>query len=126
MSDDQIRTILAALGVLQVGQARLEEKLMRSVEEQIGVSEVAKKTFREEILIRISSLARRGQTDGVLEPLVRYDVQYRSDLLGTLEEYLATGDSHQSVVTGLSSTACVSYTRSPVDLNSIVAISSPA
>ena len=37
-----------------------DEKLMRSVEEQIGVSEVAKKTFREEILIRISSLARRG------------------------------------------------------------------
>src|SRR5687767_9483437 len=34
---------------------------MRAVEEQIGVSEVAKKTFREEILIRISSLARRGQ-----------------------------------------------------------------
>jgi serine protein kinase len=39
-----------------------DEKLMRAVEEQIGVSEVAKKTFREEILIRISSLARRGQT----------------------------------------------------------------
>ncbi len=38
-----------------------DEKLMRSIEEQIGVSEVAKKTFREEILIRISSLARRGQ-----------------------------------------------------------------
>ena len=35
---------------------------MRSVEEQIGVSEVAKKTFREEILIRISSLARRAQS----------------------------------------------------------------
>jgi serine protein kinase len=39
-----------------------DEKLMRSVEEQIGVSEVAKKTFREEILIRISALARRGQS----------------------------------------------------------------
>ncbi|HEU5317511.1 MAG TPA: PrkA family serine protein kinase [Chloroflexota bacterium] len=38
-----------------------DEKLMRAVEEQIGVSEVAKKTFREEILIRISALARRGQ-----------------------------------------------------------------
>ena len=38
-----------------------DEKLMRAVEEQVGVSEVAKKTFREEILIRISSLARRGQ-----------------------------------------------------------------
>lgn len=38
-----------------------DEKLMRSIEDQIGVSEAAKKTFREEILIRISSLARRGQ-----------------------------------------------------------------
>src|SRR5690348_17668800 len=34
---------------------------MRSIEEQIGITENAKKTFREEILIRISSLARRGQ-----------------------------------------------------------------
>lgn len=38
-----------------------DEKLMRSIEDQIGVAETAKKTFREEILIRISSLARRGQ-----------------------------------------------------------------
>lgn len=38
-----------------------DEKLMRSIEEQIGVSESAKKTFREEIMIRLSSLARRGQ-----------------------------------------------------------------
>lgn len=39
-----------------------DEPLMRSIEEQIGVSENAKKAFREEILIRISSLARRGQS----------------------------------------------------------------
>ncbi|MBI2303336.1 MAG: PrkA family serine protein kinase [Chloroflexi bacterium] len=38
-----------------------DEKLMRAIEEQIGVSENAKKAFREEILIRLSSLARRGQ-----------------------------------------------------------------
>jgi predicted Ser/Thr protein kinase len=38
-----------------------DEKLMRSIEEQIGVSSNAAKAFREEILIRISSLARRGQ-----------------------------------------------------------------
>ncbi|HEY8498084.1 MAG TPA: hypothetical protein VIK90_02425 [Limnochordales bacterium] len=35
---------------------------MRSIEEQIGVSENAKKAFREEILIRISTYARRGKT----------------------------------------------------------------
>jgi len=39
-----------------------DERLMRSIEEQIGVTENAKRAFREEILIRISSLARRGQT----------------------------------------------------------------
>ena len=38
-----------------------DEHLMRSIEEQIGITENAKKAFREEILIRISSLARRGQ-----------------------------------------------------------------
>ncbi|HVB72616.1 MAG TPA: LAGLIDADG family homing endonuclease [Ktedonobacteraceae bacterium] len=39
-----------------------DEQLMRSIEEQIGVTENAKKGFREEILIRISSLARKGMT----------------------------------------------------------------
>lgn len=38
-----------------------DEKLMRSIEEQIGVSENAKKAFREELLIRISSYARKGK-----------------------------------------------------------------
>ncbi|HEX2999438.1 MAG TPA: PrkA family serine protein kinase [Armatimonadota bacterium] len=37
-----------------------DEKLMRSIEEQIGITENAKKAFREEILIRISALARKG------------------------------------------------------------------
>lgn len=37
-----------------------DEKLMRSIEEQIGISENAKKAFREEIMIRISTYARRG------------------------------------------------------------------
>lgn len=39
-----------------------DEHLMRSIEEQIGVSENSKRAFREEILIRISSLARKGMT----------------------------------------------------------------
>jgi serine protein kinase len=38
-----------------------DEKLMRSIEEQIGVTDNSKKAFREEIMIRISSLARKGQ-----------------------------------------------------------------
>jgi len=38
-----------------------DEKLMRSIEEQIGVSENAKNTFRQEILIRISNYARKGK-----------------------------------------------------------------
>jgi serine protein kinase len=38
-----------------------DEQLMRSIEEQIGVSENAKNTFRQEILIRISSYSRKGK-----------------------------------------------------------------
>jgi serine protein kinase len=38
-----------------------DEKLMRSIEEQIGISENAKNTFRQEILIRISSYSRKGK-----------------------------------------------------------------
>jgi len=38
-----------------------DERLMRSIEEQIGVSENAKKAFREEMLIRISAYARKGK-----------------------------------------------------------------
>lgn len=38
-----------------------DERLMRSIEEQIGVSENAKKAFREEILIRISAFSRKGR-----------------------------------------------------------------
>ncbi|MCP1183197.1 PrkA family serine protein kinase [Paenibacillus sp. 1781tsa1] len=36
-----------------------DERLMRSIEEQIGISENAKKAFREEILIRISAYSRK-------------------------------------------------------------------
>ncbi|MDA8226355.1 MAG: PrkA family serine protein kinase [Desulfitobacterium hafniense] len=39
-----------------------DEQLMRSIEEQIGVSENAKKAFREEVLIRISIFARKGKS----------------------------------------------------------------
>ena len=38
-----------------------DEQLMRSIEEQIGITENAKNTFRQEILIRISSYARKGR-----------------------------------------------------------------
>ncbi len=38
-----------------------DERLMRSIEEQIGISENAKKAFREEILIRISTYSRKGK-----------------------------------------------------------------
>ena len=41
-----------------------DETLMRSIEEQIGVNENGKRQFREEVLIRISSLARRGEKFG--------------------------------------------------------------
>jgi len=39
-----------------------DEPFMRSIEEQIGISENAKKAFREEIMIRLSTYARRGMS----------------------------------------------------------------
>src|SRR6058998_1715814 len=38
-----------------------DEQLMRSIEEQIGITDNAKRSFREEILIRISSLAVKAR-----------------------------------------------------------------
>jgi len=38
-----------------------DERLMRSIEEQIGIPESQKRQFREELLIKMSSMARRGQ-----------------------------------------------------------------
>jgi serine protein kinase len=38
-----------------------DECFMRDIEDKIGISENAKKSFREEILIRGSSLSRKGQ-----------------------------------------------------------------
>lgn len=37
-----------------------DEKLMRAIEEQIGVTENQKRAFREEVMIRLTSYARRG------------------------------------------------------------------
>jgi serine protein kinase len=53
-----------------------DEKLMRSIEEQIGISENAKKAFREEILIRISAYARKGKKfDYKQHPRLREAIQ---------------------------------------------------
>lgn len=44
------------------GQAREpDERLMRSLEEQMGVGEAAKKAFREEIFFQLVTFSRRGQ-----------------------------------------------------------------
>ncbi|KIL46750.1 PrkA family serine protein kinase [Jeotgalibacillus soli] len=56
-----------------------DEKLMRSIEEQIGISENAKKAFREEILIRISTYARKGK---------RFDYQSHDRLREAIQKKL--------------------------------------
>lgn len=56
-----------------------DEKLMRSIEEQIGITENAKRAFREEILIRISTLARHGR---------KFDYQSHSGLKQAIETKL--------------------------------------
>jgi serine protein kinase len=38
-----------------------DEKLMRSIEEYVGVTDITRKSFREEVLIRLSSYARKGR-----------------------------------------------------------------
>jgi serine protein kinase len=42
-------------------ELKADERLMRSIEEQIGVTENGKKAFREEILIRLSVYARKNR-----------------------------------------------------------------
>lgn len=58
-----------------------DEKLMRSIEEQIGISENQKRAFREEILIKISSLARKGRT---------FDYSSHEQLKAAIEKKLFT------------------------------------
>lgn len=68
MTDDQIRTILAALGVLQVGQARLEEKVDR-LKTDSNRGDLAHSDHEQRI--RALEVAK-GEVDGVgLERRVR-------------------------------------------------------
>jgi len=60
-----------------------DEKLMRSIEEQIGVTENGKGSFRESILMSMASLARRGRSfeytsDGRLKEAI--DMKLFADL----------------------------------------------
>jgi sugar diacid utilization regulator len=64
-----------------------EPQIAEALEEGIAASGVYRLLFRA--LISDPDEVRSFYRDTV-EPLVRYDDQYRSDLLGTLEEYLAS------------------------------------
>jgi PucR family transcriptional regulator, purine catabolism regulatory protein len=64
-----------------------EPEIAEALEEGIAASGVYRLLFRA--LISDPGEVRSFYRDTV-EPLVRYDNQYRSDLLGTLEEYLAS------------------------------------
>ncbi len=64
-----------------------EPEIAEALEEGIAASGVYRLLFRA--LISDPDEVRSFYRDTV-EPLVRYDNQYRSDLLGTLEEYLAS------------------------------------
>jgi PucR family transcriptional regulator, purine catabolism regulatory protein len=64
-----------------------EPEIAEALEEGIAASGVYRLLFRA--LISDPEEVRSFYGDTV-EPLVRYDDQYRSDLLGTLEEYLAS------------------------------------
>ena len=79
------RAIREAELVLDV--VRREPRIAEALEEGIAASGVYRLLFRA--LISDPEEVRTFYRDTV-EPLVRYDIQYRSDLLGTLEEYLAS------------------------------------
>jgi sugar diacid utilization regulator len=79
------RAIREAELVLDV--VRREPRIAEALEEGIAASGVYRLLFRA--LISDPEEVRTFYRDTV-EPLVRYDAQYRSDLLGTLEEYLAS------------------------------------
>jgi sugar diacid utilization regulator len=64
-----------------------EPEIAQALDEGIAASGVYRLLFRA--LISDPEEVRSFYSDTV-EPLVRYDTQYRSDLLGTLEEYLAS------------------------------------
>jgi PucR family transcriptional regulator, purine catabolism regulatory protein len=64
-----------------------EPEIAEALDEGIAASGVYRLLFRA--LISDPEEVRSFYRDTV-EPLVRYDTQYRSDLLGTLEEYLAS------------------------------------
>jgi PucR family transcriptional regulator, purine catabolism regulatory protein len=79
------RAIREAVLVLDV--IRREPRIAEALEEGIAASGVYRLLFRA--LISDPEEVRTFYRDTV-EPVVRYDIQYRSDLLGTLEEYLAS------------------------------------
>lgn len=58
-----------------------DERLMRSIEEQIGITENSKRAFREEILIRISLYARKGK---------KFEYQTHERLKDAIEKKLFT------------------------------------
>ena len=64
-----------------------EPRIAEALEDGIAASGVYRLLFRA--LISDPEEVRSFYDDTV-EPIVRYDTQYRSDLLGTLEEYLAS------------------------------------
>ncbi len=64
-----------------------DERLMRSIEEQIGVNENGKKEFRNELLMRIASVYRRGgQFDYTSHPRLKEAIQKK--LFGDLKDMI--------------------------------------
>ena len=83
-----------------------EPRIAEALEDGIAASGVYRLLFRA--LISDPQEVRSFYEDTV-EPVVRYDNQYRSELLGTLEEYLAT-DCNMNATAGPSTPTA---TRSP-------------
>lgn len=76
--------IEAYCGWLKVDGQNPDEEFMRAIETQIGVPELAKKAFREEILIRKSAFERNGKI---------FDHSSHGRLRNAIEKYIETTES---------------------------------
>lgn len=70
-----------------------DERFLRSLEDLIGVSETARRSFREELLVRVAGALRRGETFRYdSHPRLREAIEKRlfADLQGTIRTTVST------------------------------------
>lgn len=78
------RHIEAYCGWSKVDGKNPDEEFMREIESTIGISDLAKKAFREEVLIRISAYKRKGRV---------FDCTSHERLSAAIDKYIEPNES---------------------------------